>query len=96
MRRTTESDPPEHHLLHHRKPELAHLRIAGPESVAAGIAKEHGIITLCDNSYNSPLFQNPIDLGIDLVAHSATKYLNGHSDVVAGVLAEAHAFTCAR
>lgn len=53
----------------------------------ATIAKEHGIITLCDNSFNSPLFQNPIDLGIDLVAHSATKYLNGHSDVVAGVLA---------
>jgi cystathionine beta-lyase/cystathionine gamma-synthase len=53
----------------------------------AAIAKAHGIITLCDNSYSSPLFQNPIDLGIDLVAHSATKYLNGHSDVVAGVLA---------
>lgn len=53
----------------------------------ATIAKEHGIITLCDNSYSSPLLQNPIDLGIDLVAHSATKYLNGHSDVVAGVLA---------
>ena len=52
----------------------------------AAIAKEHGILTLCDNSYNSPLFQHPIDLGIDLVAHSATKYLNGHSDVVAGVL----------
>lgn len=53
----------------------------------AAIAKEHGILTLCDNSYNSPLFQNPIDLGIDLVAHSGTKYLNGHSDVVCGVLA---------
>ncbi|MBL7950536.1 MAG: aminotransferase class I/II-fold pyridoxal phosphate-dependent enzyme [Flavobacteriales bacterium] len=53
----------------------------------ASIAKEHGIITLCDNSYSGPLFQNPIDMGIDLVAHSATKYLNGHSDVVAGVLA---------
>lgn len=53
----------------------------------ADIAKAHGIITLCDNSYSSPLFQNPIDFGIDLVAHSATKYLNGHSDVVAGVLA---------
>ncbi|HPF90226.1 MAG TPA: aminotransferase class I/II-fold pyridoxal phosphate-dependent enzyme [Flavobacteriales bacterium] len=59
--------------------------------VVAGIAKEHGIITLCDNSFNSPLFQNPIDLGIDLVAHSATKYLNGHSDVVAGVLAGSNA-----
>lgn len=53
----------------------------------ATIAKERGILTLCDNSYSSPLFQNPIDLGIDLVAHSGTKYLNGHSDVVCGVLA---------
>lgn len=56
-------------------------------TAVANIAKEHGIITLCDNSYSSPLFQNPTDLGIDLVAHSATKYLNGHGDVVAGVLA---------
>ncbi|QQS72239.1 MAG: aminotransferase class I/II-fold pyridoxal phosphate-dependent enzyme [Flavobacteriales bacterium] len=56
-------------------------------SAVAAIAKAHGILTLCDNSYNSPLFQNPIDLGIDLVAHSGTKYLNGHSDVVCGVLA---------
>ena len=53
----------------------------------AAIANEKGILTLCDNSYNSPLFQNPIDLGIDMVAHSGTKYLNGHSDVVCGVLA---------
>jgi cystathionine beta-lyase/cystathionine gamma-synthase len=53
----------------------------------AAIAKAHGILTFCDNSYSSPLFQNPIDLGIDLVAHSGTKYLNGHSDVVCGVLA---------
>ncbi|HOZ40157.1 MAG: aminotransferase class I/II-fold pyridoxal phosphate-dependent enzyme [Flavobacteriales bacterium] len=56
-------------------------------AAVSAIAKEHGILTLCDNSFNSPLFQNPIDLGIDLVAHSGTKYLNGHSDVVAGVLA---------
>ena len=60
-------------------------------TVVAAIAKEHGIITLCDNSFSSPLFQNPIDHGIDLVAHSATKYLNGHSDVVAGMLAGSHA-----
>jgi cystathionine beta-lyase len=56
-------------------------------AAVCAIAKEHGIVTLCDNSFSSPLFQNPIDLGCDLVAHSATKYLNGHSDVVAGVLA---------
>ncbi len=56
-------------------------------AAVAAIAKEKNIITLCDNSFNSPLFQNPLDLGMDMVAHSATKYLNGHSDVVAGVLA---------
>lgn len=53
----------------------------------AAIAKERDILTICDNSYSSPLFQNPIDLGIDLVVHSGTKYINGHSDVVCGVLA---------
>lgn len=59
-------------------------------AAVASIAKENGIITLCDNSFNSPLFQHPLDLGVDMVAHSATKYLNGHSDVVAGVLAGSH------
>jgi cystathionine beta-lyase/cystathionine gamma-synthase len=52
----------------------------------AAIAKVRGIRTLCDNSHATPLNQSPIALGIDLVAHSATKYLNGHSDVVAGAL----------
>ena len=52
----------------------------------ANLAKSKGIITMCDNSYCSPYFQKPIDLGIDLVAQSATKYIGGHSDVVAGVL----------
>ena len=60
-------------------------------SAVAAIAKEKGVLTLCDNSFNSPLFQRPIEHGIDLVAHSATKYLNGHSDVVAGVLAGSQA-----
>ncbi|MGH8211880.1 MAG: trans-sulfuration enzyme family protein [Rhodanobacteraceae bacterium] len=55
-------------------------------AAVARVAKARGISTLCDNSYSSPLNQSPIALGIDLVAHSATKYLNGHSDVVAGVL----------
>jgi len=48
------------------------------------------IRTLCDNSYASPLNQSPLALGIDMVAHSGTKYLNGHSDVVAGVLCASH------
>lgn len=55
-------------------------------AAVAQLAKSHGIRTLCDNSYATPLNQSPIALGIDMVAHSATKYLNGHSDVVAGAL----------
>lgn len=50
------------------------------------LAKAHGILTMIDNSYCSPLYQQPIAYGIDLVAQSATKYLAGHSDVVAGVV----------
>src|SRR5262249_48711708 len=52
----------------------------------AQLARARNIRTLCDNSYATPLNQTPIALGIDMVAHSATKYLNGHSDVVAGAL----------
>jgi cystathionine beta-lyase/cystathionine gamma-synthase len=55
-------------------------------AAVAALAKSRGIRTLCDNSWATPLNQSPIALGIDLVAHSATKYLNGHSDVVAGAL----------
>jgi cystathionine beta-lyase len=52
----------------------------------AAIAKAHGITTACDNSWASPLYQSPLALGIDLSIHSATKYLGGHSDIVAGVV----------
>ena len=55
-------------------------------AAVAALAKPRGIRTLCDNSHATPLNQSPLALGIDLVAHSATKYLNGHSDVVAGAL----------
>lgn len=50
------------------------------------VAKQNGITTILDNSYATPLNQQPITLGVDIVVHSASKYLNGHSDVVAGVL----------
>ena len=51
----------------------------------AEIAKSQpGIITFCDNTFLSPYYQKPLDLGIDVVMHSTTKYLNGHSDVVGG------------
>jgi len=52
----------------------------------AALAKEKNIITICDNSFCTPLYQKPIEYGIDLVLQSATKYIGGHSDVVAGVL----------
>jgi len=52
----------------------------------ADLAKSGNIITICDNSYCSPLYQRPIEYGIDMVLQSATKYIGGHSDVVGGVL----------
>ncbi|OJJ22616.1 cystathionine beta-lyase [marine bacterium AO1-C] len=55
-------------------------------AAVAQIAQRHGIVTIMDNSYATPLYQRPIDYGIDMVAHSATKYISGHSDTVAGIL----------
>ncbi|MFL5378359.1 MAG: cystathionine gamma-synthase [Myxococcales bacterium] len=50
------------------------------------ICRKRGIVSVCDNTFATPFFQRPLDLGFDVVAHSMTKYLNGHSDVVAGAL----------
>ncbi len=50
----------------------------------AEIAKKRGLISICDNTFMTPYFQRPLSLGIDLVVHSTTKYLNGHSDCVGG------------
>jgi cystathionine beta-lyase/cystathionine gamma-synthase len=55
-------------------------------AACAALCRQHGLISIIDNSYCSPIFQRPIEFGIDIVVHSATKYLNGHSDVVAGVV----------
>jgi cystathionine beta-lyase/cystathionine gamma-synthase len=52
----------------------------------AALARRHGAVTVIDNSWASPVFQQPLSLGVDLVLHSASKYLGGHSDVVAGVV----------
>lgn len=49
-------------------------------------AKDHDLLTIVDNTFNTPYWQNPIDHGADIVLHSATKYLGGHSDVVAGLV----------
>jgi cystathionine beta-lyase/cystathionine gamma-synthase len=50
------------------------------------IAKKNNLISVCDNTFMSPYFQNPLTLGIDIVLHSTTKYLNGHSDIIGGLL----------
>jgi cystathionine beta-lyase/cystathionine gamma-synthase len=55
-------------------------------SAVAQLARSKNIVTICDNSFCTPLYQKPYELGIDLVLQSATKYISGHSDVVAGVL----------
>jgi cystathionine beta-lyase/cystathionine gamma-synthase len=52
----------------------------------AAIGKRHGVLTVADNTFASPWIQRPLELGFDLVMHSATKYLNGHSDIVGGVV----------
>jgi len=49
------------------------------------LAKKHNLLLVVDNTFLSPYFQNPLDLGADIVMHSVTKYINGHSDVVMGV-----------
>ena len=53
---------------------------------SAEIAKKHHLLTIVDNTFATPYFQKPLDLGADIVLHSGTKYLGGHSDVVAGLV----------
>ncbi len=62
------------------------LTITDLEAIAK-IAKKHGLVTMIDNTFASPVNQNPIDFGIDVVIHSATKYMGGHSDICAGAVA---------
>lgn len=61
------------------------MNIADIAAIAA-IAKEHKVLLCVDNTFASPYLQNPLDLGADIVMHSATKYLGGHSDVIQGCL----------
>jgi len=62
------------------------LKIVDLAGIAA-IAKRHQLLSVCDNTFASPYLQQPLVLGFDVALHSATKYLNGHSDMVGGVLA---------
>ncbi|MET1255357.1 cystathionine gamma-synthase [Aliikangiella maris] len=60
------------------------LKLVDLEAVAA-LAKKHGIIAVADNTFATPYNQKPLQLGFDIVMHSATKYINGHSDMVGGI-----------
>ncbi|WP_323789521.1 aminotransferase class I/II-fold pyridoxal phosphate-dependent enzyme [Psychroserpens sp.] len=73
-------------LIHIETPSNPLLTITDIKAVA-NLAKTKGIISSIDNTFASPINQNPIDFGIDLVMHSATKYLGGHSDILAGAVA---------
>jgi cystathionine beta-lyase len=56
-------------------------------AAVAAVARQAGVITLADNSWATPLYQKPLELGIDMVVHSGTKYIAGHSDLTLGLLA---------
>lgn len=62
----------------------------------ARVAQQHKLITICDNTFLSPYFQRPLELGFDVVMHSTTKYINGHSDVVGGALIARDQSLCER
>lgn len=64
------------------------LNVIDLEMVTA-IAKKHGLLTVADNTFATPYFSRPIEYGVDLVIHSTSKYLNGHSDVIGGVVVTA-------
>jgi cystathionine beta-lyase/cystathionine gamma-synthase len=68
------------------------LKITDLQAVSS-IAQHHGLITLIDNTFASPVNQNPIDLGIDVVLHSGTKYIGGHSDLCCGVMVSSKKLT---
>ena len=76
---------PETRLVWLETPTNPMLKIVDIEAIAK-IAKKHGITVGCDNTFASPYCQRPLDHGADIVMHSATKYLGGHSDVIGGVL----------
>jgi cystathionine gamma-lyase len=75
---------PETRMLWVETPTNPTLRLVDLEGVA-GLARRRGLITVADNTFASPYVQRPLELGFDMVMHSTTKYLNGHSDMVGGV-----------
>jgi cystathionine beta-lyase/cystathionine gamma-synthase len=76
---------PETRLMILESPATFVFTVVDLKAIAA-LCKSHGIRTYIDNTYCTPLFQNPLDMGIDIVMHTLSKYLGGHSDVIGGAL----------
>ncbi|NRR90480.1 aminotransferase class I/II-fold pyridoxal phosphate-dependent enzyme [Winogradskyella undariae] len=81
-----EAIKPNTKLIHIETPSNPLMTITDIKAIAK-LGKSRGVLTSIDNTFASPVNQNPMDLGIDMVMHSATKYLGGHSDILAGVVA---------
>jgi cystathionine gamma-lyase len=75
---------PETRMVWVESPTNPMLKLADLQAIGA-ICRERQIISVCDNTFASPIVQRPLELGIDIVVHSTTKYMNGHSDVIGGV-----------
>ncbi|MCH8652816.1 bifunctional cystathionine gamma-lyase/homocysteine desulfhydrase [Staphylococcus lugdunensis] len=80
---------PQTRMLYIETPSNPLLRVTDIKKTAE-IAKQHQLISVVDNTFMTPYYQNPLDFGIDIVLHSATKYIGGHSDVVAGLVVTAN------
>jgi cystathionine gamma-lyase len=76
---------PETRMIWLESPTNPLLRLVDLEAIAQ-LGKRRGILTVADNTFASPYVQRPLEFGFDLVMHSATKYLNGHSDIVGGIV----------
>jgi cystathionine beta-lyase/cystathionine gamma-synthase len=76
-------------LIYLESPNSLTFEMQDIEAIAK-LARNKGITTIIDNSYSSPINQNPIEMGVDIVVHSGSKYINGHSDVVCGVVCGTH------
>ncbi len=76
---------PETTAVYLESPSSLVFRMQDIEAVAK-VCREKGVATIADNTYSTPLFQNPASMGVDIVVHSGTKYLGGHSDLTAGVV----------
>lgn len=89
--RWAEALRPNTKLIYAETPANPLMRLTDLRAVAA-LGKTHGITTIVDNTFATPINQRPLQYGIDVVVHSATKYLGGHSDVTAGVIIGSSAF----